>query len=66
MITCYFRVMITCYFREMITLEDNSTASIWEFMNSSLDDTSDRTRPEQIVLTIVFVIYTIIGILGKV
>ncbi|KAL5272671.1 hypothetical protein ACHWQZ_G000755 [Mnemiopsis leidyi] len=49
----------------MITLEDNSTASIWEFMNSSLDDTSDRTRPEQIVLTIVFVIYTIIGILGN-
>ena len=59
------RLLILFTFRVMITLEDNSTVSIWEFMNRSLDDRSDRTRPEQIVLTIVFILYTIIGILGE-
>jgi hypothetical protein len=39
--------------------------TIWEFMNASLENSSYRTRGEQIVLSAVFVGYTIVGILGE-
>ncbi|XP_063692072.1 opsin-VA-like isoform X2 [Bolinopsis microptera] len=49
----------------MITLENNETVSIWEFMNRSLDDISNRVKAEQIVLSLVFTCYTIVGIFGN-
>ena len=49
----------------MITLENNETVGIWEFMDRSLDEISDRVKAEQIVLSLVFTCYTIVGIFGK-
>ena len=39
--------------------------TVWGYMNASLDDTSDRRRGEQIALSALFTVYTIVGILGE-
>ena len=43
-----------------------NNTTVWEYLRESLDDPSIRTRPEQILLSIVFSIYTFTGLTGKV
>eukprot|EP00116_Pleurobrachia_bachei_P012114 sb/3472376/ len=42
-----------------------NNTTVWEYLRESLNDPSIRTRPEQLLLSIVFSIYTFTGLTGN-